>query len=137
MLARLNSNRRAPSTLGESGEDYLEAILILARRGRPVRVKDIARLLNVSRPSVVSALNLLEEKGFIRHEHYGDVELTAAGQNYATAIYQRHLLLKHFLQHILGVSEKVAAEDACRLEHALSPETTRRLTGFVRRLGVK
>ncbi len=137
MLAILNSNRRIRNDLGESGEDYLEAILVLTNRGRPVRVKDIAHLLNVSRPSVVSALGLLQSKGFIHHEHYGDVQLTAPGRAYAQMIYQRHLLLKHFLQQILGVNERVAARDACRLEHALSPETARRLTGFIRRLGVK
>ncbi len=125
------------SALGESLEDYLEAILLLSVQKRPVRVKHIAHFLGVSRPSVVNALNHLKTKGLVRHEHYGGVELTTRGQNYATTIYHRHHLLEQFLHQVLGVSARIAAQDACRLEHALSPETARRLLGFVRRFGVK
>ncbi|MCL6465145.1 MAG: metal-dependent transcriptional regulator [candidate division WOR-3 bacterium] len=132
-----NNSSRFRSALGESLEDYLEAILLLGAQKRPVRVKDIAHFLGVSRPSVVNALNQLKNKGLVRHEHYGDVELTIRGQNYATTIYQRHHLLEQFLHQVLGVSARIAAQDACRLEHALSPETARRLLGFVRRIGVK
>jgi len=75
-----NNSSRFRSALGESLEDYLEAILLLGAQKRPVRVKDIAHFLGVSRPSVVNALNQLKNKGLVRHEHYGDVELTIRGR---------------------------------------------------------
>lgn len=122
------------SSVGESGEDYLEAIFLLAAEKHPVRVKDIAHFLSVSRPSVVNALTQLAGKKLVRHEPYGAVELTAAGESYAKAIYRRHFILEQFLCRGLGVRPEVAAQEACRLEHALSPETTQRLVRFVRRL---
>jgi len=129
-----NTNRVYPTGgLGESGEDYLEAILILGKNQRLVRVKDIARFLGVSRPSVVVALGGLAAKGLVRHEHYGGVELTAKGRQAANAVYQRHLLVEYFLNSILGVSRRIARQDACRLEHTLSPESVRRLMDFVAR----
>ncbi len=136
MLVKNNSGR-FHSSLSESGEDYLEAILLLGAQKSPVRVKDIARCLGVSRPSVVNALTQLETRGLVRHEHYGGVELTDTGRHYATAVYRRHLLLEQFLHQVLGVSAEIASQDACRLEHALSPQTTQRLMGFIRRLGVR
>lgn len=117
--------------LGESGEDYLETIFILEKRASAVRVKEIARFLGVSRPSVVEALQMLKDKGLVKHEYYGRVELTSAGRLQADAIYKRHRLLERFLSEVLGVSARVAAADACRLEHSLSEETTRRLLVFV------
>lgn len=122
------------SSLGESGEDYLKAIFLLGTEKHPVRVKDIARFLGVSRPSVVNALTQLAGKRLVRHEHYGAVELTVAGESYARAIYRRHFILEQFLCRVLGVRPEVAAQEACRLEHVLSPETTRRLVKFVRSL---
>lgn len=118
--------------LGESGEDYLEAIFILEKKASPVRVKEIARFLGVSRPSVVEALQILKDKGLVKHEYYGGVELTAAGRLQGGLIYKRHIILERFLSEVLGVSTKVAAVDACRLEHSLSEETARRLLGFVK-----
>jgi|UniRef100_A0A7V3UZH5 DtxR family Mn-dependent transcriptional regulator len=120
--------------LGESQENYLEAILVLGREQKPVRVKDIARFLQVSRPSVVTALAALAVKGLVRHERYGGVELTVAGRAVAEAVYQRHLLLEQFLYKVLGVSRAVARQDACRLEHSLSPETMKRLMIFVQQI---
>ncbi|MGQ9707869.1 MAG: metal-dependent transcriptional regulator [bacterium] len=122
------------SYLGESAEDYLKAIFVLSQQKRTVRVKDIAGYLMVSRPSVVSALTALVTKGLVLHEHYGNVELTPKGRQTAGAVYRRHLLLEYFLTSILGVNRRTAHQDACRLEHALSPETIRRLMGFVARM---
>ncbi|MGQ9678206.1 MAG: metal-dependent transcriptional regulator [bacterium] len=136
MLAK-NNLSFPPSSLGESSEDYLEAIFLLGNEKNLVRVKDIAHFLGVSRPSVVNALNHLAGKGLVRHEHYGSVELTKRGENYATAIYRRHLILEKFLSQVLGVRSDIAAQEACRIEHSLSTQTTRRLIKFVRRLGVK
>jgi DtxR family Mn-dependent transcriptional regulator len=119
------------SALGQSGEDYLEAVLLLGRESKVVRVKDVADRLGVTRPSVVAALVQLEMRGLVRHERYGAVELTPAGLVRAEAVYRRHRLLYRFLRDVLGVCEAVAAVDACRLEHALSAETVRRLVQLV------
>jgi DtxR family Mn-dependent transcriptional regulator len=132
MLNKTNISRR--NRLGESQEDYLEAIFVLSNEKKPVRVKDIARRLNVSRPSVVAAVGVLAGKGLVRHEPYGGVELTLAGRTRAEAIYQRHLLLERFLHQVLGVSRAVARTDACRLEHSLSAETISRLARLVERI---
>jgi len=121
----------AGSALGQSGEDYLEAVLLLGRESRVVRVKDVAGQLGVTRPSVVAALAQLEARGLVRHERYGAVELTPAGLVRAEAVYRRHTLLYRFLSEVLGVRDAVAAGDACRLEHALSAETVRRLVQLV------
>ncbi len=118
--------------LGESGEDYLEAIFLLEKKESPVRVKDIARFLAVSRPSVVEALQVLAGKGLVKHKYYGGVELTLAGRLRADAVYKRHRLLERFLHQVLGVSAEVAKVDACRLEHSLSKETIKMIINFVK-----
>ncbi len=132
MLAISNKKKHAPTPLGESGEDYLEAVLVLSRQRRQVRVRDIAALMEVSQPSVVAALAQLERRGLVEHERYGAVGLTAAGAARAGVVHRRHRLLRRFLREVLGVSAAVAERDACRLEHSLSPETTGRLARLVR-----
>ncbi len=117
--------------LGQSAEDYLEAVFVVAQSGSRVRVTDIADRLAVSKPSVVSALSALEGKGLVRHERYGSVELTARGAVLAQEVYRRHRLLQEFLRDVLGVPDEIAAEDACRMEHVLSPETLERLVRLV------
>ena len=117
--------------LGQSAEDYLEAVYVVTQSGFRVRVTDIAERLAVSKPSVVTALSSLEEKGLVRHERYGGVELTARGAVMAEEVYRRHRLLQEFLCDVLGVPDEVAAEDACRMEHVLSPETQERLVRLV------
>ncbi|MEO0053839.1 MAG: metal-dependent transcriptional regulator [candidate division WOR-3 bacterium] len=123
-------------SLGESQAADPQAILILEKDNRTVRVKDIAGLLGVSRPSVVVALAALADKGLVRHEHYGGVELTPKGRNVAETVYQRHQLLVTFLRRIVGVSAAVAEADACRLEHSLSPVTVKRLRVLISRMNV-
>jgi len=124
---------RSPAPLGQSGEDYLEAVLVLGRAMRVVRVKDVADRLRVSRPSVVLALAGLKAKGLVRHERYGGIELTPGGRRVAQETDRRHRLVKAFLVRVLGVTEATADKDACRIEHSLSPETVSRLVEFVRR----
>ncbi len=125
------TNKSASARLGQSGEDYLEAVLVLGREKVVVRVKDLAERLTVSRPSVVAALAKLERKGLVRHERYGAVELTGAGTKLAESIDGRHRLLFFFLHETLGLPAGRAAKDACALEHALSAETTATLLRFV------
>ena len=106
----------------ESAENYLEAILALGESGGPVRSIDVAQRLNVSKPSVSRAMSLLREGGFVVMDAGGFLTLTDDGLEIARRIYERHLLLTKWLVY-LGVDEKVAAEDACRIEHDLSVES--------------
>ena len=84
---------------------------------------DIAGHLAVTKSSVVSALSGLEGKGLVEHERYGEVELTAQGALVAEEMYRRHRMLHEFLRDVVGVPDDIAARDACRIEHELSPET--------------
>ena len=110
-------------TLSASQEDYLEAIFEIEQRKRAVRVKDVASQLGVTMPSVNGALKNLEAKGLIEHEKYEYIELTASGELKASQIASRHRLLFAFLHDILGVEEKTAQDEACRIEHILSSST--------------
>lgn len=110
----------------ESGEDYLETILILKEKNGLVHSIDVARHLNFSKPSVSRAMKLLREDGDITVDGEGAIELTDKGREIAERIYERHRLLTRWLTE-LGVSQAQAAEDACRIEHDLSGETFQRL----------
>jgi len=112
-------------------EDYLEAIFRVEMQRGKVRVKDIANLLNVKMPSVTSALQTLQGQGVIEHEKYGGVHFTAAGRKVARDIYRRHQVLREFLADILQLPAKAAEEQACEMEHALNPETLKRLLAML------
>jgi DtxR family Mn-dependent transcriptional regulator len=114
----------------QSQEDYLEMVSFLSDEGK-VRVTDIASRLGFSKPSVLTALRLLEEKDLIRHERYSSVFLTEKGRQLATEIRERHVMIKTFLREKLGVSEDNAEKDACKMEHILSSETFDKLKIFV------
>ncbi len=107
----------------ESLEMYLETIDLLAERPNGARVTDIAREMGVSKPSVHAALHELESRGLVRHQHYGDIVLSQEGRDAAAEIRRRHVLLTAFLRDVVGVDPGVAEQDACRIEHYLSPET--------------
>lgn len=106
----------------ESSEDYLETILILKERTGQVRSIDIATEMNYSKPSISVAMKKLRENGYIEVDQSGFITLTDSGYEIASSIYDRHKVLTSFFIS-LGVNEKTAAEDACRIEHDLSPET--------------
>lgn len=108
--------------LTKSLEDYLEMILVLYRATGRVRVKDLASALSVKMPSVVKAIVHLKKQNLVNQESYGDIELTPLGESTAKKILGRHILLKKFLMNI-GVAEDVANEEACLMEHVLSPGT--------------
>lgn len=112
-------------------EDYLEAVFNLKKEKKFVRVKDIAQKMGVKLPTVTSMLNTLSERGLINHEKYEYVELTAKGKRIAKDVFRRHVILRDFLTDILNVDEKTAEEDACRMEHAVSPVTLDRFVGFM------
>ena len=119
-------------TLRESGEDYLETILILQQRTGYVRSIDIANELGYSKPSISRAVGILKENGFITVEKTGQIILTELGKNRAEEIYSKHKLLTRFLNEILGVSMDNSEEDACRIEHVISEETYIKLDLFVK-----
>ncbi len=106
----------------ESGENYLETILVLKEKKGTVRSIDIARELNFSKPSVSRAMGILREEGFITMENSGEICLTEAGKAKAESVYGRHRLLTAFLHEVTGVSVEMAEENACRMEHILDQE---------------
>ena len=108
-------------SIQESGEMYLESILILSKKG-PVRSIDIVEYMNYSKPSVSRAVGILKANGYITVDKKGFIELTEAGYEVALKIYQRHELVTSFLV-MLGVDKETASEDACKIEHAISDET--------------
>ncbi|MDR2602238.1 MAG: metal-dependent transcriptional regulator [Spirochaetaceae bacterium] len=110
----------------QSLEDYLEMVSFLADKG-PVRVTDIAAQLGFSKPSVLAALKILEDRGLITHERYGPVGLTPKGEELAAEIRERHNLIKKFLIKKLMVDAAIAEKDACKMEHVLSPETMQKM----------
>lgn len=106
----------------ESGEMYLETILILSQKLDFVRAVDICRYMDFSKPSVSRALGLLKNGGFITVADNGHIDLTETGRNLAEKIYERHTILTEVLSY-LGVDKDIAAADACRIEHVISDET--------------
>ena len=106
----------------ESGEMYLETILVLSKKLPQVRSIDIADEMQYSKPSVSRAVGILKNNGYIDIDHSGYITLPASGKKLAENIYDRHQVLTRALIS-LGVDEKTAADDACRIEHYIS-ETT-------------
>ncbi|MGM9604970.1 MAG: metal-dependent transcriptional regulator [Faecousia sp.] len=106
----------------ESGEMYLEAILVLSRKTGFVRSIDVGEYLGYSKPSVSRAMGLLRKGELITVEHDGSLHLTQAGREIAEKIYERHTVLSQVLIS-LGVPEQVAVEDACKIEHDISDVT--------------
>ena len=118
--------------LHQSGEDYLEAILVLKEEKGSVRSIDVAQHLGYSKPSISRAMSILKSSGYITMEKDGRLELTGEGAKVAQDIYERHKLLTNWLIR-LGVSPETAAEDACKIEHDISPETFQCLKRHVER----
>lgn len=119
--------------LQESGEMYLEAILVLTKRSGYVRSIDISEYLGYSKPSVSRAVGLLKAGEYITVEADGSITLTQSGREVAEKIYERHTILSELLIR-LGVNETVAAEDACKLEHAISDESFAAIKAYARRV---
>ena len=103
-------------------EDFVEALLMLEDQGLPLETTKVARLLNVSKPAVHQMGHELIDKGLITRKDYGDMTLTDAGRELARKVFNRHKILKQFLIE-LGVSEDVAEDDCCKIEHVISEET--------------
>ncbi len=121
-------------TIRESAENYLETILILSERLPVVRSVDIATELQFKKPSISVAMKNLREDGYITVTEQGYIYLTDKGRDIAETIYERHKLLSSWLIH-LGVEEKTATEDACRIEHDISKESFEAIKNYIRGQG--
>lgn len=108
--------------LQESGEMYLETILILSQKRKFVRAIDVGEEMGFSRPSVSRAVHLLADGGFLTIDQLGGLALTETGREIAEKIYERHTVLSRWLVS-LGVSEATAVDDACKMEHDISDES--------------
>ena len=102
--------------LGESLEDYLETLLILDNENGKIRCVDVAKKMDVSKPSVNKAMNVLKEKGLVQQETYGDI----------------HTTIRSFLEDVLGVAPDTAEEEACHIEHVISEDTFQKIKNFKR-----
>lgn len=110
----------------ESGEMYLETILVLSEKLKLVRSLDVAQEMNFSKPSVSRAIGILKNEGYVQVDEQGGLNLTTEGKKIAQKIYERHVVLTQMLVN-LGVDEKNAAEDACKIEHHISDKTFKAL----------
>ena len=107
----------------ESGEYYLETILMLQRQNGFVRSVDVANALDYTKASISRAMHILKENGYIVIARSGQIELTEKGLKKAADIYERHILIAQFLETVLGLDAKTAEQDACRIEHVISEAT--------------
>lgn len=112
-------------------EDYLEAMFLIEKEKGFVRTKDLASKMNVSSSSITDMMKKLAEDNLVDYERYGYAKLTESGKKIATSINARHKIFKEFLKLIL-VSDKIAEEDACEMEHNLNVETVTQFEKFVK-----
>lgn len=115
----------------ESGENYLETILILQNKKGSVRSIDIANELDYTKASISRAMSILKKAGYITMEDGGGIHLTEQGYQRATQIYERHRLLTEYLVRALQIGEEAAMADACRIEHVISEESFHKIKDWV------
>lgn len=115
--------------LHNSGEDYLEAILIIKNKKGYVRSIDVAGFMNYSKPSVSHAVSILRDGGFVEVDKSGCLNLTESGMEIAEKIYERHIFFKEKLMKA-GVDEKTAEEEACRIEHDISEDSFNKIKQY-------
>ena len=113
----------------ESGEMYLEAILVLSRKSSFVRSVDVSEYLRYSKPSVSRAMGILRKEEYIQMDKDGAITLTQTGRALAEKILERHTVLSRLLM-TLGVSQETAEADACKMEHAISDESFQAIKRF-------
>lgn len=119
-----------PKKSDESVEDYLEAILMLSKKLEHVRSIDIVHKLGYSKPSISIAMKNLKQQSLIEVSTEGYISLTDTGLKWAEVVYERHMLISNWLIS-LGVDAKIATEDACKIEHDLSPESFSAIKAFI------
>ena len=120
--------------LYESGEMYLESIYVLSMKSPCVRSIDVGEYLGYSKPSVSRAMSALKSGGYVTADKDGSLHLTSSGLEVAEKIYTRHTVLSGLLER-LGVDEKTAVEDACRIEHVISDESFNAIREHVEKMG--
>jgi DtxR family Mn-dependent transcriptional regulator len=113
-------------------EDYLKAIALLSQEEAGATVTNISNMLKVKKPSVTSALAKLSQRGLVDHQRYGSIHLTPEGARMAEDVNHRHQILRYLLSEILKVDPEIAEDDACRMEHTLSPSSLKRLDQFIK-----
>ena len=116
----------------ESKEDYLERILMLSENNKRVRAIDIANNMNYTKPSVSIALKKLKKEGRIVVDEHGNITLTETGKKIALEVYEKHKIISSLLI-MMGVSEKTAKEDACKIEHDLSEESFTKIKTYLQK----
>lgn len=112
-------------------EDYLETILRLCEEHGSAKISDIAKRLKIAKPSVTQAVASLRREGLVIQAPYGPISLTEKGQINAQEVWHRHQVINRFLLEILKVSPTVAENDACMIEHVISPETFIRMADWL------
>jgi Mn-dependent DtxR family transcriptional regulator len=125
------SKKEVAVSIHESGENYLETILILQNKLGFVRSVDIANELDYTKPSISRAVSILKNADYITVEDSGQILLTQKGMTKATEIYERHRIISKFLIQSLGVSADTADQDACRIEHIISRETFSKMKKYI------
>ncbi len=120
-------------SIHESGENYLETILLLQRTNGFVRSVDVANALDYTKASISRAMRILKENGYITIARSGQITLTEKGMATACDIYERHCVITQFLIKALRLDPKTADGDACRIEHVVSEETFLRIREYVQR----
>lgn len=118
--------------LQESGEMYLETIYILSKKSSHIRAIDVGEYMGYSKPSVSRAMGLLKQAGYVTANAEGFLTLTESGLEIASKIFERHTVLQNLLVR-LGVDEKTASADACRMEHVISDESFQAIRRHVER----
>jgi DtxR family transcriptional regulator, Mn-dependent transcriptional regulator len=119
-------------SLSGNMEDYLEAILCIGEHQAAVRVRDIAKRMDITMPSVSGALKNLERQGLVRHPKYDWIDLTDEGRRVAAEVFNRHQVIRGFLTDVLEIDPKTAERDACGMEHTISAVTLERLVRFMK-----
>ena len=120
--------------LQESGEMYLETILVLSKKLENVRAIDVSEELGYSKPSVSRGMKILRENSYITINKNGYISLTKSGQEVAEKIYERHQVLSEILIRI-GVDDDIATEDACRIEHVISDVSFEAIKKHIKEMG--
>lgn len=124
---------RGALSIHESGENYLETILLLQRRNGFVRSVDVANELDYTKASISRAMRILKENGYLTIARSGQITLTEKGMETACDIYERHCVITQFLVKALRLDPGTADADACRIEHVVSEETFARIRDYVQR----
>ncbi|MBZ4669841.1 MAG: DtxR family transcriptional regulator [Oscillospiraceae bacterium] len=116
----------------ESGENYLETILVLQNKNGYVRSIDIATELGFTKPSISRAMSILKKSEYITMERSGQIKLTEKGLAKANEIYERHRIISEYFEKVLGVSKEIADRDACKIEHVISQESFDKMKNLIK-----